>query len=66
MESNANSKEFSPQTLSKQTLLELGCGCGMVGLSYAMRGCPVVHMTDLQEVIDTITNINVEVLYVSQ
>lgn len=55
-----NSKDFEPSKLTGKTILELGSGCGLAGISYMMRGADVTF-TDMEKVVKTLTERNVQV-----
>ena len=52
MENNA--KEFDPSKLTGKTLLELGSGCGLAGISFMLRGAAVT-CTDMEKVTSSLT-----------
>ena len=57
-----NLSAFNVTSCSDKLVLELGCGCGLTGMAFMMKGAKVV-MTDLDCVIEalTIPNANVGV-----
>ena len=56
-------KKFSYHKLQGKTVVELGSGVGLGGLSFMMRGAEVV-LSDLKCVTDTLTRDNAEVLFI--
>ncbi len=59
---HSSDKGLSPANLKGKRVIELGCGPGLGGLALMLAGCEVVF-TDLNCVIDELTNKNVERVY---
>jgi predicted nicotinamide N-methyase len=55
-----NPSEFDPHKVKGKTVLELGSGCGLAGITLMLRGCEVTF-TDLPEVVSAFTERNVQV-----
>lgn len=55
-----NSADFEPSKLASKTVLELGSGCGLAGITYMLRGAKVTF-TDLEPVVEMLTARNVQV-----
>ncbi len=55
-----NAKDFDIQKLTNKTVLELGSGCGLAGLSFMIRGAQVT-CTDMEKVTTNLTERNVQV-----
>ena len=53
-----NRKEFSSDQLCGKNVLELGAGCGLVGITFALLGANVC-LTDLPEITQTVLESNV-------
>jgi methylase of polypeptide subunit release factors len=47
--------------MTGKTVLELGCGCGLAGLSFMVKGAKVT-LTDLSHIVSQLTATNAEVL----
>jgi predicted nicotinamide N-methyase len=57
-----NSKDFSVSLMANKTVLELGSGCGLAGISLMLKGADVTF-TDLQVVTSKLTSLNVFKIY---
>ena len=55
-----NPRDFDFSKLSGKTVLELGSGCGLAGISLMMRGASVTF-TDMESVTRSLTERNVQV-----
>ena len=61
-----NANDYSLAKLSNKTVIELGSGCGLGGITMMLRGAEVTF-TDLEKVISSLTERNAMViLYVTQ
>jgi predicted nicotinamide N-methyase len=56
-----NPQLFCSSDISGKTLLELGSGCGLAGLSFMVKGAEVT-LTDLPHIVEELTGPNAEVM----
>jgi predicted nicotinamide N-methyase len=55
-----NSQDFCSTEMAGKTVLELGSGCGLAGLSFMVKGAEVT-LTDLPQIVSQLTMTNAEV-----
>jgi len=59
---HSGKSDFSSSNLQGKRVLELGSGCGLGGMAFMLRGAQVT-LTDLQPVVETLTELNARRLY---
>jgi predicted nicotinamide N-methyase len=55
-------KQFASDSLQGKRILELGSGCGLAGIAMMMKGADMT-MTDLPQVVESLTSVNASTLY---